>query len=254
MEEQTISKAIVETYMKEFVSYLDTDVAIAGAGPSGLVCAYYLASRGCRVAIFERHLKVGGGMPAGGMMFNRIVVQEEAKAVMEEFGITLTKYAEGLYTADAVETISGFAFKTIKAGAKIFNLIGVEDVVVRDKRVTGVVLNWSAVDIARLHVDPLGIKAGVVVDATGHDSEVCRLVEKKTGDLMVAGEKSMWAEVGENALIENTKEVYPNLFVCGMAANAVAGSHRMGAIFGGMLLSGQKAAGLILEKLRKNQS
>ncbi len=32
-----------------------------------------------------------------------------------------------------------------------------------------------------------------------------------------------------------------------MAANTVFGSPRMGAIFGGMLLSGKKAAGIILE-------
>lgn len=252
MEEQIISKAIIETYFKELISNTDVDVAIAGAGPSGLVCAYYLASEGRKVAVFERHLKVGGGMPAGGMMFNNIVVQEEAKALMEEFDITLKEYAEGLYTADAVETISGISFKTIKAGVKIFNLISVEDVVIRDKQITGVVLNWSAVDIARLHVDPLGIKSKVVVDATGHDSEICRLVERKTGGIKVAGEKSMWAEVGEKALAENTKEVYPNLFVCGMAANAVSGSPRMGAIFGGMLLSGKKASALILEKLKKS--
>ncbi len=252
MEEQIISKAIIETYFKELLSNLDVDVAVAGAGPSGLICAYYLASAGRKVAIFERHLKVGGGMPAGGMMFNNIVIQEEAKSVMEEFGITLKKYAEGLYTADAVETMSGISFKTVKAGVKIFNLVSVEDVVVRNNRITGAVLNWSAVDIARLHVDPLGIRSKAVVDATGHDSEVCRLVEKRTGGVRVAGEKSMWAEMGENALEENTKEVYPGLFVCGMAANAVAGSHRMGAIFGGMLLSGKKASALIIEKLKNS--
>lgn len=250
MEEYIISKAIIETYIKELTSYLDVDVAIAGAGPSGLVCAYYLASKGKKVAVFERHLKVGGGMPGGGMMFNRIVVQEEAKEIMKEFGVRLKKYSEGIYTADAVETISAFTFKTIKAGAKIFNLISVEDVVIREKRMTGVVLNWTAVNIAHLHIDPLGIKAKVVVDATGHDSEICKIVERKIGEnFKVTGEKSMWAKKGEEELLENTKEVYPGLFVCGMAANAVAGSYRMGAIFGGMLLSGKKAAALILEKL-----
>jgi len=252
MEEHIISKAIIETYIKELISYLDVDVAIAGAGPSGLVCAYYLASEGKKVAVFERHLKIGGGMPGGGMMFNRIVVQEEAKEIMREFGVRIKKYSDNLYTADAVETISAFSLKAIKAGTKIFNLMSVEDVVIREKSIEGVVLNWSAVDIARLHIDPLAVKSKVVVDATGHDSEVCRIVERKLGDgFKVVGEKSMWAEKGEGALIENTKEVYPNLFVCGMAANAVAGSPRMGAIFGGMLLSGKKTAALITEKLKK---
>ncbi len=37
-----------------------------------------------------------------------------------------------------------------------------------------------------------------------------------------------------------------------MAANNVMGGFRMGPIFGGMFLSGKKAAGLILEDLDKS--
>jgi len=43
----------------------------------------------------------------------------------------------------------------------------------------------------------------------------------------------MWSEIGERAILDNTKEVYPGLIVAGMAANTVFGSPRMGAIFGG---------------------
>jgi thiamine thiazole synthase len=60
----------------------------------------------------------------------------------------------------------------------------------------------------------------------------------------VVGEKPMWAEVGEKELVNNTSEIYPGLLVTGMAVNAVFGFPRMGAIFGGMLLSGRKAAEL----------
>jgi thiamine thiazole synthase len=59
----------------------------------------------------------------------------------------------------------------------------------------------------------------------------------------------MWAEVGERTVVENTREVYPGLIVSGMAANAVMGAPRMGPIFGGMLLSGERAAQIILERL-----
>jgi len=248
--EKTISKGIIESYMKEFIDNLEVDVVIVGAGPSGLICGYYLAKKGIKVSIFERALKIGGGMPGGGMMFNKIVVQKEAKEIFDEFEITLNKYENELYIANSIETISSFAYKTLKAGAKIFNLISVEDVVIRENKINGVVLNWSAVEIAKLHVDPLCVISKYVVDATGHDCEVCRIVEKKVGSIEVKGEQSMWAEIGEKVLVENTKQVYPGLFVCGMAANAFYGCPRMGAIFGGMVLSGKKAAEQLIEKLQ----
>ncbi|MFA7609770.1 MAG: ribose 1,5-bisphosphate isomerase, partial [Bacteroidales bacterium] len=57
---------------------------------------------------------------------------------------------------------------------------------------------------------------------------------------------------GENSTIDNTKEIYPGLFVTGMAANGVSGSFRMGPIFGGMILSGKKVADLIINKINKD--
>ncbi len=247
--EKIISKAIIESYTKELLDNLEVDVAIAGAGPSGLICGYYLAKNGVKTAIFERSLRIGGGMPGGGMMFNKIVFEEESIKIVEEFNINVEKYEGKFYITDAIETISAFINKAVKTGAKIFNLISVEDVVIRKRKVSGVVLNWSAVQIAKLHVDPLCVLSKYVVDATGHDCEVCRIVEKKVGWIEVKGEKSMWAETGEKVLVENTREVFPGLFVCGMAANAFYGSPRMGAIFGGMVLSGKKAAEQIIEKL-----
>ena len=257
MDEVIISRAIVESYMKDFMEAMEVDVAVAGAGPAGLVTAYSLAKEGIKVVVFERQLRVGGGMSGGGMMFNRIVVQEEGKRILDEFEVPAKEYEKGYYVADSLEAISTICARAIKAGAKIFNLIDVEDVMVReDDRITGLVLNWSAVSWSKLHVDPLTARCKVAVDATGHDAEVCRIVvgkigpklRTKTGEVM--GEKSMWAERGESEILENTREVYPGLVVAGMTANAVFGSPRMGAIFGGMLLSGKKAARVAMELLK----
>ena len=64
--------------------------------------------------------------------------------------------------------------------------------------------------------------------------------------------RSCVAEVyGERMVVEGTREVYPGLYVCGMASSAVAGTPRMGPIFGGMMLSGKKVADMIIEKLKK---
>ncbi|MCK5181712.1 MAG: thiazole biosynthesis protein [Dehalococcoidia bacterium] len=259
MDEVIISRAIVESYMKDFMESMETDVAVAGAGPAGLVTAYYLAKEGIKTTVFERHLRVGGGMAGGGMMFNRIVLQEEGKQILDEFEVSAEEYRKGYYVADSLEVISTICARAIKAGAKIFNLISVEDVMVRENdRITGLVLNWSAVSWSKLHVDPLTARCKVAVDATGHDAEICRIVVEKIGPKLrtktggVIGEKSMWAERGEEVILENTREVYPGLMVAGMTANAVFGSPRMGAIFGGMLLSGKKAARLATELIRQS--
>ena len=197
-------------------------------------------------------------MPGGGMMFNRIVVQEEGKRILDEFGVSAIEYQKGYYVADSLEAISTICSKAIKTGAKIFNLISVEDVMIRESgRITGLVLNLSAVSWSKLHVDPLTIRCKVAVDATGHDAEVCSIVVRKIGSKLrtktgeVMGEKPMWAEKGEKEILKNTREVYPGLVVAGITANAVFGSPRMGAIFGGMLLSGKKAARVTMELLKQ---
>jgi len=257
LDEIKISKAIIESYKEKMIGSLDVDVAIVGAGPAGMCCGYYLAKKNKKVAIFERKLSVGGGMWGGGMMFNEIVVQEKAKAIMDEFGIKTRQYEKGYYTADSIESVSTICSKTVKAGARIFNLISAEDVMIRKDRICGLVLNWTAVEIAKLHVDPITMAARFVVDATGHAAEVARIVEKKSGIFLktktgkVVGEQSMWAEVGEDMIVKNSKEVAPGLYVSGMCANAVFGGPRMGPIFGGMLLSGKKVAEDLIKKLAR---
>lgn len=257
LKEEIITKAIVERFSEKFVNNLNQDVIIAGAGPAGLTLAYYLAKKGIKVSVFEKKLSVGGGMWGGGMLFNEIVVQEDGKAILEEFGIKTVKYEDNYYTADAVEAISTICSLATKAGVKIFNCMMVEDVMVKKDEVCGVVVNWTPVEMAGLHVDPLSVKSNIVVDATGHPLELLKIIERKaqgklftkTGKIM--GEKSMNAEIGEKTVVENSKEIYKNVYVVGMAANAAFGACRMGPIFGGMLLSGKKLAEIISERLNK---
>ena len=103
---------------------------------------------------------------------------------------------------------------------------------------------------------PLNILSKYVIDGTGHDSEICKTVARKndirlaTESGSVIGERSLDVAVGEEEVVKGTKEIYPGLYVCGMAASAVSGTPRMGPIFGGMLMSGKKVADSILEKLK----
>ncbi|TAJ45879.1 sulfide-dependent adenosine diphosphate thiazole synthase [Methanofollis fontis] len=250
LDEVTISRAILASQMETMLDLLEMDVAVVGGGPSGITCAVYCAEMGLKVGLFEKKLSIGGGMWGGGMMFPRIVVQEEAKEVLDRFGIAAAAFEPGYYVARSVESVSKLTAAACTAGAEFFNLITVEDVVVRaDGRVSGLVVNWSPVEMAGLHIDPLMVRCRAVVDATGHDATIAHMVARKGGDLPIRGEGFMWAERAEGNILDHTKEVFPGLYVCGMAANAVAGECRMGPIFGGMLLSGRRAAEMVAAAL-----
>jgi thiamine thiazole synthase len=254
--EQVVSQGIVKSFFNKLENNLEVDVAIVGGGPSGLVAATYLAEAGKKVSLFESKLAPGGGMWGGAMMFNEIVVQEEAVFILDKFAIKYKKFADGYVTCDSVEATSALIYHAKKAGANIFNCVTVEDVAFTEQdEVCGVVINWAPVTRAGMHVDPLMIMSKAVLDGTGHPCEVSRTVASKndiklntpTGKVM--GERSLNIQHGERLTVENTKEIFPGLFVSGMAANGVSGSFRMGPIFGGMLLSGKKVSELIIEKL-----
>ncbi|MDD3642122.1 MAG: sulfide-dependent adenosine diphosphate thiazole synthase [Candidatus Krumholzibacteria bacterium] len=256
LSERTITEAIIKTYTEKLLDSTSCDVVIVGGGPAGLVAASDLAGGGWKTALFERKMSIGGGMWGGGMMMNEIVVQEQGKEILDEFGVGTVPFTDGYYTADSIEAVCSLGARAVRSGARIFNLVSVEDIILKENAAQGVVINWTAVQMAGLHVDPLTIDSRYIIDATGHPSEVVRVIEAKVDIRLmtpsggVEGERSLWADRAEQTTLDNTREVFPNVFVAGMCANAAFGSYRMGPIFGGMLLSGRKAAKMIADRLR----
>ncbi len=260
LDDIMISRAIIDTYFKKLSEALELDVALVGAGPANLVCGILLGEAGVKAALFESKLAPGGGMWGGGMMFNEIVVQPSALTILQKLGIRYQPYQAGYYTADSVECVATLISRCCQAGTRIFNLIKVVDVMFREEKgkkwVCGLVLQWTPVEHLQLHVDPLTVRARYVVDGSGHPAEVCDIISRKVDATLntpsgkVMGEMSMWAERAEEMTIENTTEIFPGVWVAGMAANAAMGAPRMGPIFGGMLLSGEKVARELLRRLR----
>ena len=250
--EKDVTKAIVSEFAEEFLEYVESDVVIVGAGPSGLIAAKRLAEKGVKVLLIESNNYLGGGFWIGGYLMNKLTVREPGQRILDEIGVPYKKVQHGLYVADGPHACSKLIGAAMDAGAKVLNMTKFDDVVVRKDKVGGVVINWtpvSALPRAITCVDPVALESKIVVDATGHDAVVVKSLEQR-GLVEIEGFEGMWVEKSEDAVVEKTGEVYPGVFVTGMAVATTYGSTRMGPTFGGMLLSGERVAEQIIDHLK----
>ena len=253
VSEKDVTRAIVREFATQFDEYVESDVVIVGAGPSGLVCGKILAQAGLKVLIVEKNNYLGGGFWIGGYLMNKVTVREPADRILDELGVPHKVVSEGLHVADGPHACSKLIAAACDAGVKFANMTCVDDVVLREeKRVSGVVINWTpikALPRSITCVDPVAIETKVVIDATGHDAVVAGLLEKQ-GLIKLAGTGAMWIENSEDAIVQRTSEVHPGLVAIGMAVSTIFGLPRMGPTFGGMLLSGERGAECVLSMLK----
>jgi len=242
--EAQITSAIAEGFFKEFKDYISCDTIIVGGGPSGLVAGRELAKKNVKVLIVEANNYLGGGFWIGGYLMNKLTVRKPAQEVLDELGVPYSEYQDGIFVADGPHACSKLIAAACDAGAKILNMTKVDDVILKNNRVSGVVINWTPVSMLPKNitcVDPVALEARVVIDATGHDACVVASLEKR-GLIKLKGYGAMDVTSSEDGVVLKTGEIYPGLIASGMAVSTVYGIPRMGPTFGGMLLSGKKAA------------
>ncbi len=255
IKERQITRAIVGEFSKDFIEYTESDVIIIGGGPSGLVAGKELAKKGVKVLIIESNNYIGGGFWIGGYLMNKLTFRAPSQKILDEINAPYKEVEEGLFVSDGPHTCSKLIASACDAGVKIINMTKFDDVVLRNGRIEGCVINFtpvSALPKSITCVDPVAIESKIVIDATGHDAVVAMALEKR-GLLKIPGFGAMDVEVSENAVVENTSEIYPGLIVCGMAAATAFGLPRMGPTFGGMLFSGKKAAEIAFNLLKEHK-
>lgn len=251
--EKEITRAIAEMFHETFIDYADSDVIIIGAGPSGLMAGKELAQMNFKTLIVEQNNYLGGGFWVGGFMMNPVTVRAPAQKIFDELNIHYKKVSEGLYATPGPNACSKLIAAACDAGVKFLNLTKFDDLVLKDNKVSGVVVNWMPVSALPRNitcVDPVALESKIVIDASGHDSVAVRRLTER-GLVKFAGMNPMCVESAEDLLVEHTGEVFPGLIAAGMAATETFGLPRMGPTFGAMLYSGKKAAEVAAMKLKE---
>jgi thiazole biosynthesis enzyme len=253
MKEIEISRIILDQYHNKLLDCLENDVVVVGAGPAGLAAGYYLAKNGVKTTVLEKSLSTGGGIWGGAAGYSIIIVED--KDILDEIGVEKKK-TRSLYAADAIEFATALGYHTKRAGAEIFNLTEVVDLVLKENIIKGLVVTNTTIKASGLLIDPFCIGAEFIVDATGHSAEVVSMLKRKKVDFRIKElqEGFMDVEKAEVDVVEKTSELYPGLYVAGMSVCSTFNLPRMGPIFSGMLKSGKKVAELINEKIKSTNT
>ena len=253
VSEKEITRTIATMFNETMVEYTDSDVIIIGAGPAGLTAGRDLANMGVRTLIVEQNNYIGGGYWVGGYMMNPVTVRAPAQKIWDELGVPYRKTREGLYATWGPHACSKLIAATCDAGVRFLQLTKFDDLVLKNKRVSGVVINWMPVSALPRNitcVDPVALESKIVIDASGHDSvAVKRLMDR--GYVKWKGMDPLWVEGSEDEVVNHTGEVFPGLIATGMSVTETHGLPRMGPTFGSMLLSGKKAAEIAIGKLKE---
>ncbi|KAI9017803.1 Thi4 family-domain-containing protein [Gaertneriomyces semiglobifer] len=260
IRESAVSREMTTRYMNQLLDYADSDVVIIGAGPAGLSAAYELTKYPhIKVALIEASVAPGGGAWVGGQLMTPMVVRKPAHLMLSELGVefdetenyVVLKHA-GLFTATILAKVLAAPNVTL------FNATSVEDLLIRSGRVSGVVTNWALVTKAhgtQSCMDPQVLESKIVISSCGHDGPfgatgVRRLAE--LGMCELKGMRALDMNAAEDEIVKNTGEIVPGMIVTGMEVAEAYGTARMGPTFGGMLMSGRKAALVAVESLKKN--
>ncbi|SNX83575.1 probable Thiamin biosynthetic enzyme [Melanopsichium pennsylvanicum] len=256
IKESHTSRAMTSRYMTAMMEAAVSDVVIIGAGSAGLTCAYTLAKSrpDLRITVLEASVAPGGGAWLGGQLMSGMVIRKPAHNLLVELGVefddegsyVVVKHA-ALFTSTLMSKLLAFP------NVRLFNATCCEDLIIKKdstgtQRVNGVVTNWTLVTMAhglQSCMDPQTITAPVVIGACGHDGPFGAFSVKRlssAGLIKLGDMRPMDMNKSEGLIVNNTREIFPGLIVSGMELSEHDGHPRMGASFGGMIGSGQKAA------------
>ncbi|KAI8639111.1 thiazole biosynthetic enzyme, chloroplastic [Parasitella parasitica] len=236
IRESQVSREMVTRYMNDMLHYAESDVVIVGCGSAGLSCAWELSKDpSLKIAIIEQSVSPGGGCWLGGQLFSAMVVRRPADKFLDELEIPYEEKENYVVVKHAALFTSTILSKLLmRPNVKLFNATAVEDLIVKNGKVAGVVTNWTLVTLnhnTQSCMDPNVMEAKVVVSGTGHDGPMGASGVKRLESIgLIEGNKGMLSldmNAAEDDIVRYTREVVPGMVVTGMELAELDGAPRM---------------------------
>lgn len=222
IRESQVSREMVTRYMNDMLHYAESDVVIVGCGSAGLSCAWELSKDpSLKIAIIEQSVSPGGGCWLGGQLFSAMVVRKPADKFLDELEIPYEEKENYVVVKHAALFTSTILSKLLmRPNVKLFNATAVEDLIVKNGKVSGVVTNWTLVTLnhsTQSCMDPNVMEAKVIVSGTGHDGPMGASGVKRLESIGLIKENkgmlSLDMNAAEDDIVKYTREVVPGMVV-----------------------------------------
>lgn len=222
IRESQVSREMVTRYMNDMLHYAESDVVIVGCGSAGLSCAWELSKDpSLKIAIIEQSVSPGGGCWLGGQLFSAMVVRKPADKFLDELEIPYEEKENYVVVKHAALFTSTILSKLLmRPNVKLFNATAVEDLIVKNGKVAGVVTNWTLVTLnhnTQSCMDPNVMEAKVIVSGTGHDGPMGASGVKRLESIGLIKENkgmlSLDMNAAEDDIVKYTREVVPGMVV-----------------------------------------
>ncbi|KAL7334963.1 thiamine metabolism-related protein [Mucor circinelloides] len=234
IRESQVSREMVTRYMNDMLHYAESDVVIVGCGSAGLSCAWELSKDpSLKIAIIEQSVSPGGGCWLGGQLFSAMVVRKPADKFLDELEIPYEEKENYVVVKHAALFTSTILSKLLmRPNVKLFNATAVEDLIVKNGKVAGVVTNWTLVTLnhnTQSCMDPNVMEAKVIVSGTGHDGPMGASGVKRLESIgLIEGNKGMLSldmNAAEDDIVKYTREVVPGMVVTVSTSSDVKDIH-----------------------------
>ncbi|MEM1555354.1 MAG: hypothetical protein QXM54_02345 [Desulfurococcaceae archaeon] len=263
-----LSKIVINKSYEKLEKLSSVDVVVVGLDLSGLVAGWILSST-YKILLLPAYSNNQLLPPFYPMMYG-IVQEGEALEIVRELGATVYEakipgetgfeIVDGIYLVDPVELYVKLLNALIERNVYIIIGYKVDDLITEGNGVnaivTGLVIVPNASPDSPYVKLPMYIDSKVVVDNTGRDAQLVRILAKRQPQLKIGVEGSATTEawrIEEELLdiIEKYALVRPGLFVTGYSLIETYNLPKADLILGTHMCIGKKIAHIIKNYIEK---